>query len=116
MPERAEGGELDWLQRWYAAQCDGDWEHEWGVRIATLDNPGWSVTVDLEETPLSGRPYTPTDVRRSDSDWVMTAVSDDTFRAWCGPLNLGEALRLFRKWATPESAASEGEASGSPAS
>ncbi|MFE2849501.1 Imm53 family immunity protein, partial [Streptomyces scopuliridis] len=32
---------LDWLQNWYTQQCDGDWEHEWGVKIATLDNPGW---------------------------------------------------------------------------
>ncbi|MFE4959105.1 Imm53 family immunity protein [Streptomyces sp. NPDC056653] len=31
---------LDWLQNRYAQQCDGDWEHEWGVKIATLDNPG----------------------------------------------------------------------------
>ncbi|MFD0306132.1 Imm53 family immunity protein [Streptomyces sp. NPDC127119] len=21
-------------------QCDGDWEHEWGVKIGALDNPG----------------------------------------------------------------------------
>ena len=95
-------GELGWLQRWYAAQCDGDWEHEWGVRIATLDNPGWTVAIDLAETSLAGRPYPPADFRRSDSDWVVTKVSDMVFRAACGPLNLEEALRLFREWATSE--------------
>jgi hypothetical protein len=31
---------LPWLQGWYATQCDGDWEHEYGVSIETLDNPG----------------------------------------------------------------------------
>ncbi|MET9057189.1 immunity 53 family protein [Streptomyces antibioticus] len=92
-------GELGWLQHWYEAQCDGDWEHEWGVRIATLDNPGWTVHIDLEETSLTGRPYTPVNVRRSDSDWVMAKVSDDAFEASCGPLNLDETLRLFREWA-----------------
>ena len=94
------GGELGWLEQWYQAQCDGDWEHEWGVRIATLDNPGWTVHIDLEETTLSGRPYVRTDIQRSHSDWVMAKVSDDIFHASCGPLNLSEVLRLFREWAT----------------
>jgi hypothetical protein len=31
---------LDFLHRWYAAQCDGDWEHEFGIRLTTPDNPG----------------------------------------------------------------------------
>ncbi|MCX4973243.1 immunity 53 family protein [Streptomyces sp. NBC_00620] len=88
------------MEQWYQAQCDGDWEHEWGVRIETLDNPGWTVRIDLEETALSGRPCLSTDVQRSDSDWVMAKVSDDVFEASCGPLNLGEVLRLFRDWAT----------------
>jgi hypothetical protein len=51
--------ELEELQRWYEAQCDGDWEHEFGATIATLDNPGWTVDIDLERTPLEGRAFTP---------------------------------------------------------
>jgi hypothetical protein len=43
---------LDFLQRWYAEQCDGKWEHSYGVRIETLDNPGWQITVDLNGTGL----------------------------------------------------------------
>ena len=35
------------LQDWYLAQCNGDWEHEFGIKIDTLDNPGWSVVIDL---------------------------------------------------------------------
>jgi hypothetical protein len=31
---------LRWLQDWHAGQCDGDWEHSYGVDIGTLDNPG----------------------------------------------------------------------------
>jgi hypothetical protein len=40
------------LQNWYAAQCDGNWEHAWGIKIDTLDNPGWTVTIYLHDTPL----------------------------------------------------------------
>jgi hypothetical protein len=79
-------GELDRLQRWYEAQCDGDWEHEWGAQIETLDNPGWAVRISLEETSLAWRTYPRTDFRRSDSDRVMARVSDDVFQASCGPL------------------------------
>jgi hypothetical protein len=44
--------ELARLRAWYSARCDGNWEHEHGVKIDTLDNPGWSVVIDLEGTDL----------------------------------------------------------------
>jgi hypothetical protein len=37
---------LGWLQDWYTAHCNEEWEHEWGVKIAMLDNPRWTVTID----------------------------------------------------------------------
>ena len=49
--------ELSWLQQWYSAHCDGEWEHGFGVTIATLDNPGWSVTIDVEGTQLASTPF-----------------------------------------------------------
>lgn len=45
---------LLWLQSWYESQCDGDWEHCFGVRINTVDNPGWRVCVGLSETDMEG--------------------------------------------------------------
>ena len=50
---------LEWLQSWSSEQCDGDWEHEWGVTIETVDNPGWFVKVNLEETALAGSGASP---------------------------------------------------------
>ena len=35
---------------WYLSQCNGDWEHAYGVKIDTLDNPGW--TLEVEDTVL----------------------------------------------------------------
>ncbi|PYJ29620.1 MAG: hypothetical protein DMF24_09765 [Verrucomicrobia bacterium] len=46
------------LQRWYKAQCDGDWEHSYGVSIGTLDNPRWSLKIDLVDTPLQDKSFT----------------------------------------------------------
>ncbi|MFI5925028.1 immunity 53 family protein [Micromonospora sp. NPDC051543] len=91
-------GVWSWLQAWYATQCDGEWEHEYGIRIETLDNPGWSVRIDLGDTALSGMAYERQEIRRSEHDWVLTWVEKDQFGAACGPLNLGEALHLFRQW------------------
>ena len=41
---------IEWLQQWYQKNCDGEWEHLYGIEIETLDNPGWHVKIDLEET------------------------------------------------------------------
>ena len=46
--------DLGWLERWYQAQCDGDWEHHSGVTIETLDNPGWLVKIDLRGVEPEG--------------------------------------------------------------
>ncbi|MGY4983456.1 immunity 53 family protein [Streptomyces sp. 900105755] len=93
---------LEWLQSWYALQCDGDWEHEWGVRIETLDNPGWLVKINLEETELADREHPHQRVTRDEHDWVMAWTSEQTFHIACGPGNLTEALLLFRSWASED--------------
>jgi len=38
---------LTWLEEWYRCKCDGAWEHSHGVRLDTIDNPGWRVEVDI---------------------------------------------------------------------
>jgi len=54
-----EPDELTRLMNWYVAHFNEDWEHLYGVTIDTLDNPGWSLTVDLEETPPAGKAFDP---------------------------------------------------------
>ncbi|MFI0740800.1 immunity 53 family protein [Streptomyces sp. NPDC021100] len=98
---------LDWLQSWYGSQCDGDWEHAWGVLIETLDNPGWAVKIDLEETDLADRTYPREEVIRGERDWVMAWTSEKTFHVACGPGNLAEALTRFRAWATASAVTGE---------
>ena len=60
---------IQWLQDWTKSQIDGDWEHELGVSISMLDNPGWILSVDvsnygefLKETKPLGRD--------NDVDWI----------------------------------------------
>ncbi|MGW5284370.1 immunity 53 family protein [Streptomyces collinus] len=93
---------LEWLQSWYSSQCDGDWEHEWGVKVETTDNPGWFVKINLEETALADREHPRHQVTRGEHDWVMAWTSEQTFHVACGPGNLAEALSLFRIWASED--------------
>ena len=87
------------LQLWYEKECDGDWEHSYGVRIETLDNPGWTFAVNLEETALERKPFDAKTIERTDSDWLHCRVENSLFRAACGHRNLDEALRIFLDWA-----------------
>lgn len=41
---------IKWIQKWFFEQCNGDWEHGDGIQIETLDNPGWSVSISIENT------------------------------------------------------------------
>jgi hypothetical protein len=87
-----------WLQSWFVAQCNDDWEHGQGITITTLDNPGWTVTIDLADTGLDPDSYPRREVHRSEDDWCVTWTENATFQAACGPANLAEALHEFRLW------------------
>jgi hypothetical protein len=89
---------LEWIQNWFAAQCDGDWEHRLGVTIESLDNPGWKVVVGLEGTVLEGVPFAPVKVERSEHDWLTCRVRDKQFEGFGGPGNLAEILDVLRSW------------------
>ncbi len=91
-------GTLTWLQAWYAMQCDGDWEHGYGVSIETLDNPGWSVRIELDGTAWAKQPFDRTETHRSEHDWLEVWKDGSELRAATGPVNLGEALHTFRLW------------------
>lgn len=91
----SEADPLERLMGWYRSRCDGEWEHQHGVRIGTIDNPGWSLDVDIAETPQAGRSVSRRLVERSAGDWVFVEVKDDVFRARGGPGNLAELITLF---------------------
>lgn len=89
---------IELLQEWYAGECNGDWEHTWGIRIETLDNPGWSVDVDLHETAMEDQSFSPINIHRDDDNWITCKVTDATFKGRCGPRNLEEMLQVFASW------------------
>jgi hypothetical protein len=57
-------GTLNWIQKWYVKQCNGDWEYSNGVRIDTIDNPGWKVKISVEDTDINDTPFESIDIER----------------------------------------------------
>ena len=91
--------ELAKLQAWYHAQCNGDWEHAWGVEIGTLDNPGWRLRITLTDTRLAGVPYDRRELATSDLEWLHCWVEGEVFHAAGGPQMLRAMLQEFFAWA-----------------
>lgn len=89
---------LSWIEDWYCSQCDGLWEHDYGVKIDTLDNPGWSLTVDLKGTPKESANVSQTKIERNETDWIHYFVREARFEASGGSKNLEEMLCIFKDW------------------
>ena len=90
---------LTQIQGWYAAHCDGDWEHTYGVKIESLDNPGWWVRIDLTDTELEQVEFAPRVEQRSESDWIHCKIKDRVFDGAGDASKLETILGLFLDWA-----------------
>ncbi|MEK4057243.1 immunity 53 family protein [Paenibacillus sp. FSL F4-0087] len=91
---------LTWVQNWYYENCYGDWEHSYGVKIDTVDNPGWSVEINLTDTYLENVPFESIEEERNDQDWFYCIVRDGVFHGAGGAMNLEEILIYFENWAS----------------
>jgi hypothetical protein len=97
---------LQWLQQWYYAHCDDTWEHQHGITIQSLDNPGWLVKVDLAGTALESVSMKTvgqeSHVNHSgitgDHDWLYCKVEDGFFVGAGGPSALFSICKVFRGW------------------
>src|SRR5262245_37894265 len=88
------------LAKWYESKCNGEWEHACGVRIETVDNPGWRITIDLKGTPLEQASFaTYEDKYHDEREWLRCWKDGSTFQAACGPCRIEDALSKFCDWA-----------------
>ncbi len=87
------------LEKWYLSNCDGEWEHKSGITIGNIDNPGWTIEINLIGTKNENTPFESIKIERTENDWIHCKVKDKLFNAACGPLNLEETLGIFLKWA-----------------
>ncbi len=92
----------EWLVDWFASQCDGrQWEHQSGIKLDSLDNPGWHLEVGLIGTPLENRPFAKVEHDlKSDVSWWVCRVEHGKFDANCGPRDLSAVIGVFKAWAS----------------
>jgi hypothetical protein len=87
---------IDRIQDWYKINCNGDWEHSYGYKIETLDNPGWAIKIDLSETSLDKLEFK-REFRnpKNENDWFNIHTENQTLIIYCGPENMKTTFEIF---------------------
>ena len=87
---------IKWLSEWYLNNCDNDWEHDYGVKIDTLDNPGWTVVIDIENTGVNieNRPWQTFEY--SSTDWYYYKIENGKYEASGDPTKLERLILIFK--------------------
>jgi hypothetical protein len=103
--EREPANPLPLLHKWFARQCNGDWEHRFGIRIETYDNPGWWVKIDLEGTSLNPHAFSEvaenvdSDGHASAPKWLRCYRDGNVWHGAGDPTKLNNILLAFLNWA-----------------
>ena|SRR5579864_2452370 len=91
---------VEFLQSWFQAQSNGEWERARGITIETLDIPAWMVTIDLAGTALAGRAMTAIQHEGSATDWLLCEVEHNQFSGQGDSRKLLVILEVFQRWVT----------------
>ena len=86
---------IKYIEEWYKSKCDGNWEHNYGIKIYTLDNPGWAVKIDLMDTDLEEIDFESVKKEYSNKSWIDCKIKDNIFIGYGGVDNLNEILSIF---------------------
>jgi len=90
--------DIKFLEEWYSAQCDGDWEHGESLRIYTLDNPGWALDANLSKTIAAAAQFSPFEMEVDELNWCRCWIERSVFHGRGGSENLSDMLKVFRTW------------------
>ena len=90
---------FSWLMKWFKSKCNGGWEHYYvGVKIETLDNPGWSIEIELSDTDLEDKHFEKINIDNGDDDWFVCWVEKNKFNGAGDPDKLEKIIEIFRDW------------------
>ena len=87
------------IQKWYMRNCDGDWEHSYGVIIEIVRCFGWKVEFSLCGTELDKMPFDDINISRGQDDWIKCEKFESKLICTGGPKNIAELLSSFIDWA-----------------
>jgi len=86
------------LQEWYRSRCNGVWEHSYGVKVETLDNPGWKLVIDVVGTPLETATFESVRREAGEHDWIVCRVEEGQFRGYSDVGKLEDLVAIFLQW------------------
>ena len=87
---------INWIENWYNSQCNGDWEHDYGIKIATVDNPGWSIEIDFNNTILKHSDIPWELYQKSENNWIGFKIENNKFYSSGDPKKLNKILEIFK--------------------
>jgi hypothetical protein len=96
--------EISEFQSWYWSEFNEDPEHDVGLGINTICNPGWAVEICLKGTSLEDHSFIENEkgvgasAIAGDNDWYTCKVEDNLFIGIGGPFHLKTILRIFLDW------------------
>jgi Immunity protein 53 len=93
--------QLHLLESWYSKQCNGDWEHQYGISIQTVDNPRWHAKIDLVDTPLTNKKCDFSERMEGEQNY-QRASDGFVFSGFATPKALQKFLQKFHAWANAE--------------
>lgn len=91
---------ITWLQDFLTEHSNGDWEHQYGISVASLDNPGWDVRIDLSDTSFENVAVQDINETRSDIDWIIVRREANVLIGSGGPRNLTEIFERLQAMLT----------------
>ncbi len=88
---------IKWLQKWYENECNGDWEHSFGINIETTDNPGWAIQIELNDTKWENLKVEYKLIENTENDWIAFKIENKTFFGYGDPQKLDKLIGIFRE-------------------
>lgn len=88
---------IEWLENWYENQCDGEWEHEYGIVIESLDNPGWHISIDLANTNIEIDEISWTLLEVSEKNWLGFKIENNQFIGSGDQKKLNVLIFIFKE-------------------
>jgi hypothetical protein len=71
-----------------------------GIQIATNENYGWQVSIDLFDTVYECKDFKDIYIKVSDKNWIKCEKENQIFKGYGGIENLEDILNIFYNWIT----------------
>ena len=93
---------LEWLQQWFYDNHDEELNYISDIKIEALDNPGWTVEIDLIGTKYENMFNLKMEEDKGDDDWIVCSINRSGFKGAGDSYKLSEIIEVFRRWIEQE--------------